>query len=138
MPGARQALCQGGNNTQRNATSHPVLREFHRELDMESCKFYDTLCNLFEDTLTEQDCVQFFHDIGEAEEKLKERLVRPQAVINFLNAVTAMEEELSELRRKFATPEEDVVKNMSTKPLEAEYVKVRLGLTIVRVVIFRY
>jgi len=40
-----------------------------------------------------------------------------------------MEEELSELRRKFTTPDEDIVKNMNTKPLEAEYVRVGLKLT---------
>lgn len=80
---------------------HRVLQRFQRELNMESCKFYNSLLNLFEDTLTGQDCEQFFKDPKEAEERLNTRLDRPGATKAFIDAVEALQEELNELRYQF-------------------------------------
>ncbi|KAF8458484.1 hypothetical protein BGX38DRAFT_1265212 [Terfezia claveryi] len=104
---------------------HRVLREFQRELNMESCKFYNCLLNLFEDTLTEQDCVRFFQDPKGAEEQLKALLDRPGVAGIFIDAVGALQEELNELRSQFPV-DKDVVDKIAGKHVEAgsrEYLK---------------
>lgn len=108
---------------------HRVLREFHRELDMESCKFYNSLLNLFDDTITEQDCARFFRDPKGAEEKLKARLVRPQTAKNFIDGISAMSQALSDLEHKFASLDKSIAEKMKTKAVQVdsdEYVKVWL------------
>ncbi|KAF8454293.1 hypothetical protein BDZ91DRAFT_747764 [Kalaharituber pfeilii] len=105
---------------------HKVLREFHRELEMESCKFYNCLLNLFEDTITEKDCNRLFHDLRGAEQRLKARLNRPHAAVNFINAVIAMNEELADLQQSFANLDERVADKITGQRMQVgsgEYVK---------------
>jgi len=80
---------------------HRELRQFQRGLEMESCKFNNTLCSLFEDALTEQDSVLFFPDPKEAERRLNARLDRPGVRSVFIHAVEALHKELSELQQQF-------------------------------------
>jgi len=105
---------------------HRVLQKFQRELEMESCKFYDCLLNLFEDTLTEQDCVRFFQDPKEAEKRLNTRLDRPGVAGVFIKAVVALQEELDELKNKFPVGK-GVADKIASKHVQAgssEYLKV--------------
>ena len=113
---------------------HRVLRQFQRELDMEFCKFYNCLLDLFEDTLTEQDCVRFFQDPKEAEERLKARLDRPRVVDVFIDAVGALQEELNELQGQFPV-DKGVADKITGKKVQSgskEYLKVLFHLHITR------
>ena len=105
---------------------HRVLRQFQRELDMEFCKFYNCLLDLFEDTLTEQDCVRFFQDPKEAEERLKARLDRPGVVGVFIDAIGALQEELNELQGQFPV-DKGIADKITSKNVQSgskEYSKV--------------
>ena len=111
-----------------------VLREFERELKMEFCKFISSLCDLFEDKITEEDCNRFLGGAGGGgalEQRLKARLSRPQAASSFIDAVRTMNEELGVLRNAFASLDGSVAAKITRDvrvPVESiEYGKVQLS-----------
>lgn len=80
---------------------HRILREYVRELKLERCKLYDSLLNLFEDSVTIEHCVQIFQN-PEGEGRLKQRLEgRSYATESFIDALKAMENELREIEQAF-------------------------------------
>ena len=103
------------------------LLKLQRRLQMESCIFYNSLYTLFEDTITEEECIRLIRDPKGAEQKLNARLNRPQSVENFIGAVMEMEQELSELQKQFVVLDKRTAERLSTPHTRftpEEYLKV--------------
>lgn len=80
-----------------------VLGELELELEMESCKFFNSLYNLFGDIITEQECVAMFqHPEGaQVRLQLETRLHRLDSAEIFIRAIKALRSELEELQQGF-------------------------------------
>lgn len=77
-----------------------VLKEFRRELQVEHCKFEQSLYSVFGETMTSDECAEVFKNPEQAEQKLNATLRSPSLVQSFIDSVVAMRNEVESIKEK--------------------------------------